>query len=36
MQFFRTFQDWIAPALLWLVMGMLFWLVVTGLLSSVN
>jgi ABC-type long-subunit fatty acid transport system fused permease/ATPase subunit len=34
MQFFRSVQDWVAPAFVWIVLAMLFWLVITGLLGA--
>jgi hypothetical protein len=33
---FRSVQDWVAPALIWVVFAMLMWLVATGLLGPAN
>jgi len=36
MQFFRTVQDWAAPAFVWIIMAMLVYLVITGLMGPAN
>jgi len=33
MQFLRSVEDWVAPALIWVVFAMLIWLLATGLLG---
>jgi hypothetical protein len=33
MQLLRSVQDWVVPALIWVVFAMLIWLLATGLLG---